>query len=192
MQHHVIGKSVVMSLTFGTLLTMTAAGAAAFAGDYSLITGEILIWPEEQYGSRMAVIRSADDQLSFVRITPATTSAIGLRAGTDVSIVAREGNSAREFTALSMHPRMHPRQESGAPSERWQIVTGRVGALSGSMLILDAALGRWAVDLSHLGSPSPPLTAGETVTVIGRLEDHGRLGARGLARDTTAPSALPR
>ena len=176
------------SLGAALLVLGFAASAGAYPGDYRLVQGQIVVWPDEQDGSRVAVVRGSDDgDLYFIRVPAGTSGATLLGPGQRVAIVGRADMSRNEIVALSMRPTPGVLRDA---TPNWRVVTGIVESVSGSTAVISGRSGQWTVDLSPLDGIDR-VTRGEQVTIVGRT-DGGRLVASGIARDTEAPSALPR
>ena len=166
-----------------------ARTAGSYPGDYRLLEGQIVVWPDESAASRVAVVRGRDDgQLYFVRVPAGTSGATGLTSGRSVAIIGREEMTAGEIAAVSMRPTTVSMSRDATPG--WRVVTGTVESVSGSTAILSGRSGRWTVDVSGLNG-ADQVRRGEEVTVVGRI-DGNRLVASGIARDTDSGSALPR
>ena len=193
LQTLILGESwIVLALACLGAVAMVlgmARTAGSYPGDYRLLEGQIVVWPDESTASRVVVVRGREDgQLYFVRVPAGTSGATGLTSGRSVAIVGREETTAGEIFAISMRPTTVSTSSDATPG--WRVVTGTVESVSGSTAILSGRTGRWAVDVSALNA-ADQVRRGEEVTVVGRV-DGSRLIASGIARDTDSPSALPR
>lgn len=180
-------RRTVPLLVLASILAL-ATGATAGIGDFRLVQGTIAVWPQEPFSYGVALVQGDDGAHYFIQFTPVTSSPLGLRAGDVVNIVGRETYTPMQFDAITVERRMP------AAAQGWRTLTGTIESLSGSTLVLKVGTGqRIAIDMSQMPDEQQrALGPGQDITVVGLLQNPTLLTARGMARGSEAPAALPR